>query len=391
VFVPSWYPRQLLFSDDAIFERTRNEIDLSWSYWLPRAWSLLQRTRLMMRYRYVIHYGTLDMGVPPTGFQRTIFLLFLKNWYRLVQLVGVRLIFLPSGCHDHVAKEDWMKIDEGRVCSNCGYEPHCDDRVNNINFELVRQIASVSLVGDGQKTKEFKETRIRYKSFDLDLYSPTSGIPKEFIYNGDESVKVLHSHALIGRNAGGKNIKGTEYVNAAVERLQREGFDVKFVNLQGIPSRNMRFHQLQADIIVDQLIYGWYGSTSLEGLTLGKPVICYIRPSWREYVASFFPEWKNCPIISATPETIYVELRKLVSDAEYRIRVGEESRRFAENFLDVRKNVVEFEAMLRAVGGRRLLDFFLLCPGIVLFLGYRLIRRSPFTYFRFRIPHVSLQ
>jgi len=289
------------------------------------------------------------MVVSLTGFRRRIFLNLLKIWYRLVQLAGVRFIYLPSGCHDHVAKEDWMKIDEGRVCSNCGYEPYCDDKSNNTNFELVRQVASVSLGVDGQKTKEFKETRIRYKSFDLDLYSPTLKIPTEFVYNSDKSVKVLHSHALIGRTTGGKNIKGTEYVNAAVERLRRDGLDVTFVNLHGIPSRNMRFHQLQADIVVDQLIYGWYGSTSLEALTLGKPVICYIRPSWREYVASFFPEWKNCPIISATPETIYVELRKLVSDSDYRIKVGEESRRFAEEYLDVRKNVLELEALLRTV------------------------------------------
>jgi len=353
--------------------------------------ALLQRTTLMMRYRYVIHYGTLNMGVPPTGLQGKVFLFLLKSWYRLIQLTGVRFVFLPSGCRDHVAKEDWLRVDDGRVCSNCGYEPHCDDRINRTNFKLVRRVASVSLVGDGQKTKEFKETRIRYKSFDLDLYSPTSKIPPDFVHREDKGVKILHSHALMGRTAGGRNIKGTEYVNAAVERLRREGFDVTFVNLQGIPSRNMRFHQLQADIVVDQLIYGWYGSTSLEALTLGKPVICYIRPSWKDYVASFFPEWKNCPIISATPDTIYVELRKLVSDVEYRIKVGGESRRFAETFLDVRKNVIEFEALLRAVGGRRFRDFVLLCPSWVLFFGYRLIRRTPLTYFRFGISRVSLQ
>lgn len=346
IFVPSWYPKQLLFSEDAIFEKTSYGVDFGGATWIRMARALLQRTTLMMRYRYVIHYGTLNMGVPPTGLQGKVFLFLLKSWYRLIQLTGVRFVFLPSGCRDHVAKEDWLRVDDGRVCSNCGYEPHCDDRINRTNFKLVRRVASVSLVGDGQKTKEFKETRIRYKSFDLDLYSPTSKIPPDFVHREDKGVKILHSHALMGRTAGGRNIKGTEYVNAAVERLRREGFDVTFVNLQGIPSRYMRFHQLQADIVVDQLIYGWYGSTSLEALTLGKPVICYIRPSWREYVATFFPEWKSCPIISATPETVYVELRKLVSDVEYRIRVGEESRKFAETFLDVRKNVIELESVL---------------------------------------------
>ena len=115
----------------------------------------------------------------------------------------------------------------------------------------------------------------------------------------------------------------------------------------------MRFHQVQADVIVDQLIYGWYGSTSLEGLALGKPVVCYLRPSWRRYITAFFPEWASCPIISATPETVFSELRKLVVDDQYRHQVGEESRRFAEKFLDVRKNVVEFEHLLLSLDDSR--------------------------------------
>jgi len=286
------------------------------------------------------------MAVSPTGFRREIFLFLLKSWYRLVQLAGVRFIYLPTGCRDHVAKEDWMKIDEGRVCSNCGYEPNCDDRINYTNFELVRRIAAASLPWDGHQTDEFRETRIRYKSFDLDVFAPDISVPLQFQWASTSGLSVLHSHALTTRNLNGKNIKGTPHIIAAIEQLQREGFDLAFMNMQGVESRYMRFHQAQADIIVDQLIYGGYGSTALEGLTLGKPVVCYIRPSWKEYLSSIYPEWNDCPIISATPETIYAELRKLVSDAEYRIRVGKESRRFAERFLDVRKNVIEFESVL---------------------------------------------
>jgi len=346
VFVPSWYPQQLLFSDDAIFERTDYGIGSGFLHLIRMAQGLLERTRLMVRYRYVIHYGSLNMGTPPTGIRLQMFLMNRTIWYRFMQLTGVQFIYLPSGCLDHVSKKDWTKVDDGRVCSNCGYEPNCDDRINNANFELVRRIAAASLAGDGHQTDEFRETRIRYKSFDLDVFAPDISVPLQFQWASTSGLSVLHSHALTTRNLNKKNIKGTPHIIAAIEQLQREGFDLAFMNMQGVESRYMRFHQAQADIIVDQLIYGGYGSTALEGLALGKPVICYIRPSWKEYLSSIYPEWNDCPIISATPETIYAELRKLVSDAEYRIRVGKESRRFAERFLDVRKNVIEFESVL---------------------------------------------
>ena len=39
----------------------------------------------------------------------------------------------------------------------------------------------------------------------------------------------------------------------------------------------MRYYQVQADIIVEQLIYGWWGSTAIEGM-LGKPVTVILIP-----------------------------------------------------------------------------------------------------------------
>ncbi|NDC48672.1 MAG: glycosyltransferase family 1 protein [Micrococcales bacterium] len=353
ILMQSWYPRQLLFRDDVIQEKLRYGIHLGWSNWLRFFAVMVLRTIRIVRYKYVIHYGSLNKEISESGRSSRVFLMLLKAWYRLVRITGTHFVFIPSGCRDHVSKEEWLKIDGGRVCSNCGYEPRCSDNVNRVNFQLVRRFSSASLPGDGQKTVEFEETRIRYKSFDLSLYAPNLPIPPKFVWPADSTIKVLHSHALIGRGSGGKNIKGTEYVIQAVERLKSEEIDVSLVNLSGVASRDMRFHQVQADVIVDQLIYGGYGSTTLEAMALGKPVICYIRPSWKTYLTSLYPEWASCPIISATPETVYLELRKLVVDDQYRHQVGEESRRFAEKFLDVRKNVVEFEHLLLSLDDSR--------------------------------------
>ncbi len=385
VLVQPWYPRQLLFRDDVIQEKLRYGIHLGWSNW-PRFFAVMVlRSIRIVRYKYVIHYGSLNLGVPQGDLRTRIFLRLLKTWYQIVRMTGTHFVYLPSGCRDHVSKEQWLKIDGGRVCANCGYEPLCSDKSNATNFQLVRKFSSASIPGDGQRTDEFEETRIRYKSFDLNLYAPNIPVPPEFVWPADSTIKILHSHALIGRRIGGKNIKGTEYVRQAVDRLKSEGINVSFVNLHGVESRNMRFHQVQADVIVDQLIYGWYGSTSLEGLALGKPVVCYLRPSWRKYVTAFFPEWKLCPIISATPETVYDELRKLVVDAQYRNQVGQDSRRFAEQFLDVRKNVIELEALLRHIGHSQRFAWLLRFPSPFLFFGYRIVRRYPYIYFRSKL------
>jgi len=92
----------------------------------------------------------------------------------------------------------------------------------------------------------------------------------------------------------------------------------------------MRFYQQQADIIVEQLIYGWWGSTFVETAALGKPVVCYLRPSWKKFFLETFPEYTELPIVEADTQTIYVVLKRLAEDSDYRQRAGEASRKFAE-------------------------------------------------------------
>jgi glycosyltransferase involved in cell wall biosynthesis len=105
----------------------------------------------------------------------------------------------------------------------------------------------------------------------------------------------------------------------------------------------MRYYQVQADIVVDQLIYGWWGSTAIEAMALGKPVICYLSPSWKEIFLKRFPEYTSLPIVEGNTQNIYEVLKRLTTDKDYREQKGKESRLFAEKHFDVKKNARELE------------------------------------------------
>ena len=53
----------------------------------------------------------------------------------------------------------------------------------------------------------------------------------------------------------------------------------------------------QADIIADQFIGGAYALFAIEGMALGKPVMCYLR----EELFPCHPEWAECPIVNTNP------------------------------------------------------------------------------------------
>ena len=194
-------------------------------------------------------------------------------------------------------------------------------------------------------------THMKYKSIDLNLWHPSLTIPPEHQLVASDKIRILHGAYLTksGRDWQGRNIKGSPFVLAAIERLKQEGHPVEYLFIENKPSNQIRFYQAQADIVVEQLIYGWWGSTGVETMALGKPVVCYMRPSWKTFFLNTFLEYDSLPIVEADTNTIYDELKKLVTDADYRRRKGEDSRRFAEAHFDPEKNAKAFEKLLETL------------------------------------------
>ena len=207
-------------------------------------------------------------------------------------------------------------------------------------------------IGNGSiDSSQFEMSHIKYKSIDLKLWQPNLVIPAEHQLAATDNIRILHSNYLKGssRDWQGRNIKGSPFILAAIERLKQEGHHIEYFFVENKPSKQMRFYQAQADIVVEQLIFGWWGSTFVEAAALGKPVVCYLRPSWKAFFLKTFPEYDSLPIVEADTNTIYDALKKLVTDADYRRQKGEESRQFAEVHFDPEKNTKTFIKILETL------------------------------------------
>lgn len=67
-----------------------------------------------------------------------------------------------------------------------------------------------------------------------------------------------------------------------------------------------------ADMFLDQFVLGDFGVAALEAMALGKPVVCYIKPS----LAAEYPA--DLPIVKATRETLTETLRQLLTNPGWR-------------------------------------------------------------------------
>ncbi len=130
-----------------------------------------------------------------------------------------------------------------------------------------------------------------------------------------------------------EGIKGTTFVRQAVEQLRRDGLEFEFRLLQGLSHSEVRTELESCDLLVDQLLLGWYGGISVEAMALGLPVVCYVRD---EDLGAIPAEMKrSLPLIRATPETIASVLRETVALGRDGLRPHRKaSRAFVERWHD---------------------------------------------------------
>lgn len=115
-----------------------------------------------------------------------------------------------------------------------------------------------------------------------------------------------------------RHYKGTRFLEAAIEQLRAEGVPVELVVVEGLTNDEAREVFSRADIVADQFLLGAYALFAIEAMALGKPVLCFLNDRFRPY----HPEWDECPIVSADPDTLEDELRKLALDPARRRELG---------------------------------------------------------------------
>jgi hypothetical protein len=128
-------------------------------------------------------------------------------------------------------------------------------------------------------------------------------------------------------------VKGTRFVLEAVQQLQSDGVRFEFELVEGRTRSEARHAYERADLLVDQLLAGWYGTLAVELMALGKPVVAFVRQGDLHYIP---PQMRDdLPIVSAMPESIYDVLKHLLTERRAELpELGRRSRDYVERWHD---------------------------------------------------------
>jgi hypothetical protein len=147
-----------------------------------------------------------------------------------------------------------------------------------------------------------------------------------------------------------RSIKGTRYVEAAIAQLQREGLSIELALIEGVPHRDIHDHLAAADLVVDQLLVGWYGGVAVEAMALGKPVLCFLRD---DDLKRFVPFHDLIPVVRTTAQTLGQDLRALMTSPQRWATACEAGPRFVQQCHDPRRIALR---TMRAYAGSGRLD-----------------------------------
>ena len=127
--------------------------------------------------------------------------------------------------------------------------------------------------------------------------------------------------------------KGTPYLLQSIDRLQKEypnKFD--FILIQNLPHQKALEIYLKADLIIDQLLVGWYGAFAVEAMAMGKPVAAYIREEDLFFIPDKMRDDLLESIINVSIHSIYENLRYIIENPKVLNFYAKKCQKYAETW-----------------------------------------------------------
>lgn len=239
----------------------------------------------------------------------------------LYRLAGTRVVVMPYGgdVQDFNVHDDVVY----RAAYLADYPDFVRRRMRTRRKQVQRWTRHADWIISGcdwvNYTPYWDTLMLAHFSVDTEQWSvpPAAEYERPARFTPERPLRILH-----GPNH--RTIKGTTLLEKAVARLRAEGCPIELKIVQRVTNTEMRQLVRQVDLVVEQLVIGWYGIFALEAMASGKPVFTYISPELeRLYIHHGLLELGELPVTKVTHETLVDALR---AAAEGRADLAAQSR-----------------------------------------------------------------
>lgn len=232
----------------------------------------------------------------------------------LLRLAGKKIIVVPYGGDARL--ESRTRKYKYNFCVDCTPDTKtCDEERIRQNLEYFCKYSNIVL-GCADLVDDLpRYDGIWLYPIDLSEWQPA---PQR---QNSETIKIVHA-------TNHRKYKGTRFIISAIDELKSEGYPIELILVERMLNNEAKIIYQQADIIADQFIGGAYAQFAMEGMALGKPVMCYLR----EELFPYHPEWAECPIVNSNPDNLKQQLIMLINDSQLRQELGQKGIEYVAKY-----------------------------------------------------------
>lgn len=266
------------------------------------------------RYSHLAFY--FDCGPLGNG---TIFLWRFES--RLLRVAGVKTILMPYGADVHSLKN--MKNQKLADAYMLDYPNHWK-KSNLIEARIGYWSQNADFIIAGCDWVDYlpKWDKLVLSHFAIDFQKEKH----EKVLNEDNTLRILHA-------PNHRNLKGTSRIEEAVTSLRSKGLDIELTLLSGVPQQKVLAEIGKHDLVVDQLVVGWYAQFALEALVSGVPTICFLKQEYIQFYSDLITKSQSAlPFINANLDNIEEVIRDCYFHRDRLHNFSEKGLSFVKNF-----------------------------------------------------------
>lgn len=128
---------------------------------------------------------------------------------------------------------------------------------------------------------------------------------------GKKTLRVVHAPT-------NRACKGSDMILTALESVKKEHPGLLDIHLmENLEHKRAMELYRQADLVIDQVLVGWYGALAIEVMGMGKPVICRIEHDDLRFIPEKMRAHLKEAFISAEPSSLEDVIVKCLQDRRY--------------------------------------------------------------------------
>jgi ABC-type uncharacterized transport system substrate-binding protein len=151
-----------------------------------------------------------------------------------------------------------------------------------------------------------------------------TGLEKEKPWKSNKPLHVVH----LSTN---RTLKGTGLIENALKEAERK-LGITYEVIVRKPRPQALAAMARADLLVDQMVLGWYGATAVEAMYNEIPIVGYISPS--QIAAAPAGLTNQLPIINTGSNQLFDTIKEIAANREILREVASAGVLFANNWHD---------------------------------------------------------